>query len=443
MANILKILKINFLSLLALPFFLLTIVSQLLMRAVQKIMVFLGVGVALLALFLLSAVFNNPGGFLDGLGTFLALLIVFGSIILIVVGVLILMGTVATVVVTLIISILTTVFGFIFDICHSVYCWLFDICQRDYHTLTADAGSSARRFACPFFWLMKGLNAIIVLLLSFAGPLAVFSSLGIIGYVIFSVHRFASQNFGLGIWAYLKLFPPVSVVFSILYFVVTVLGIAVVLVTLGIEWMEWGKLLKFSTQNYQEYRQALAEQSLQMEGAALSPLSVSGDTGDITKCQEYLEHFKELLNDAEGLQQQVDTVMLSKADPVLAYDFAAYMGVLEKILADFAKYKKEIPCNDFETLFIPEIKQAQKMEHDLTQKVMSALSRQANNKKNQTALDFFAGCQTEEDLKRRYRALSKVYHPDAGGHTESFALMQEQYDRRIAELGAAANSGNS
>ena len=57
MANILKILKINFLSLLALPFFLLTIVSQLLMRAVQKIMVFLGVGVALLALFLLSAVF--------------------------------------------------------------------------------------------------------------------------------------------------------------------------------------------------------------------------------------------------------------------------------------------------------------------------------------------------------------------------------------------------
>ena len=36
MANILKVLKINFLSLLALPFFLLTILAQLLMKAVQK-----------------------------------------------------------------------------------------------------------------------------------------------------------------------------------------------------------------------------------------------------------------------------------------------------------------------------------------------------------------------------------------------------------------------
>ena len=42
MTNILKVLKINFLSLLALPFFLLTILAQLLMKAVQKTMVFIG-----------------------------------------------------------------------------------------------------------------------------------------------------------------------------------------------------------------------------------------------------------------------------------------------------------------------------------------------------------------------------------------------------------------
>lgn len=439
MANILKVLKINFLSLLALPFFLLTILAQLLMKAVQKTMVFIGLGAALFALFLLNLLFNNPGGFLDGLGTFFAILIVFGSIILIVAGILFLFGTVAAALVTAVISLLTTILDSAFHLCHNLYCQLFDICRRDHSALTADSASPALRLTCPFFYLMKGLNALIVFLLSIAGPLAICASIGIIGYLVYSVHRFTSQSFGLGIFAYLKLFPTVNVVFSVLYFVVVALGIATALVTLGMEWMEWGKLLKFSTQNYQEYRNTLLEQSMQMD-APLSPLAESGSTGDAAKCQEYMDSLQLLLNEAESLQQQVDAVMNIKPDPALAYDFAEYMSLLEKILADFSKYKKEIPCHDFETLFIPEIKKAQKLSHDLTQKVLSALSRQTKTRQNQTAPDFFAGCQTEEELKRRYRALSKIYHPDAGGHSESFTLMQDQYNRRTAELGGAADT---
>ena len=443
MTNILKILKINFLSLLALPFFLLSILAQLLMKAVQKTMVFIGLGAALFALFLLNLLFNNPGGFLDGLGTFFAILIVFGSIILIVAGILFLFGTVAAALVTAVISLLTTILDSAFHLCHNLYCRLFDICRRDHSTLSAGSTRSALRLACPFFYLMKGLNALIIFLLSIAGPLAICASIGIIGYLVYSVHRFTSQSFGLGIFAYLKLFPTVNVVFSVLYFVVTALTIATALVTLGMEWMEWGKLLKFSTQNYQEYRNALLEQSLQMD-VPLSPLSAGKEgnikEGDIIKCQEYRNSFQELLNEAESLQQQVDTVMNIKPDPALAYELAEYMSLLEKILADFSKYKKEIPCHDFETLFIPEIKKAQKLSHDLTQKVLSDLSRQTKTRQNQSAPDFFAGCQSEEELKRRYRALSKIYHPDAGGHGESFALMQDQYNRRAAELGGAADN---
>ena len=44
---------------------------------------------------------------------------------------------------------------------------------------------------------------------------------------------------------------------------------------------------------------------------------------------------------------------------------------------------------------------------------------------------FFTGCDTIEDLEKRYRSLAKVYHPDMPtGNKEIFQKMQEEYERR-------------
>ena len=40
---------------------------------------------------------------------------------------------------------------------------------------------------------------------------------------------------------------------------------------------------------------------------------------------------------------------------------------------------------------------------------------------------YFADCQTAEDLKKKYRKLAKLLHPDAGGSKETFQSMQAEF----------------
>lgn len=47
---------------------------------------------------------------------------------------------------------------------------------------------------------------------------------------------------------------------------------------------------------------------------------------------------------------------------------------------------------------------------------------------------FFFGCSDERSIKRRYKELCKVYHPDSGnGSAEVFARITDEYNRLIAQ----------
>jgi len=47
---------------------------------------------------------------------------------------------------------------------------------------------------------------------------------------------------------------------------------------------------------------------------------------------------------------------------------------------------------------------------------------------------YFDGCKTEEDVNKRYHALVKIYHPDAGGSNDTFIYVKEEYDRVLKEM---------
>lgn len=49
--------------------------------------------------------------------------------------------------------------------------------------------------------------------------------------------------------------------------------------------------------------------------------------------------------------------------------------------------------------------------------------------------DYFQGCNTKEEIDKRYRALCKVFHPDSStGDTEAFKNLQKSYEGLVAKL---------
>ena len=48
---------------------------------------------------------------------------------------------------------------------------------------------------------------------------------------------------------------------------------------------------------------------------------------------------------------------------------------------------------------------------------------------------FFAGCNTWEDVKLRYRDLMKIYHQDAGGNEEASKKINAEYNALKAKFG--------
>ena len=50
-------------------------------------------------------------------------------------------------------------------------------------------------------------------------------------------------------------------------------------------------------------------------------------------------------------------------------------------------------------------------------------------------MKFFEGIKTLDELRKEYRRLAFIYHPDKGGETAIMQVINDQYDRLSKKLG--------
>lgn len=67
MIAVLKVIKVNILSLLAFPLFVVALAAKLVRQALEKFLVFVGVGAAVIGLVILKALIQDPGKFFQNI----------------------------------------------------------------------------------------------------------------------------------------------------------------------------------------------------------------------------------------------------------------------------------------------------------------------------------------------------------------------------------------
>ncbi|MGL5258571.1 MAG: hypothetical protein ACRC7V_00535 [Lachnospiraceae bacterium] len=425
------ILKLNSLSILSFPILLLSITAKLLQKAMEKIIVFVCVGVVLLILAILNAIFNNPNNILNNLATFLAIIILFGAIIGIIFSILFFFGSIAGVIIAGIAGIFLVIFEAIFQLTHDAYSKLYDICKSDYELLKETTNSTTLLFTCIFWHLLSLFNKLIIFIFSLSLLISVICAIIFGVYSIFTVNFSISTIFGINVIEYLKLFPTTNAIFSVLYFIVIVVSIVIVIISLGIEWNEWGITLKYATQDYKQYKEFMRQKALEFDQESTTDYTFSAGK-NVQKCEESLKSLQELFDNLDFLNQQVETALSIKHDTSLRYDFTAYIQLISELVTELRSHTTSIDCNYFEQRFIPLIETAKKQSKNIDKRITSILNEQIKNaNKKSEIIDFFAGCETEEDTKKRYKSLCKVYHPDSNGHEETFKQLQDQYEAKL------------
>jgi len=305
-----------------------------------------------------------------------------------------------------------------------------------YGVLTSGKKRVFPAIACLFWSLLRLLNICIIWLFSLAFPISIAAGAAFVAFAAWSIHTLLSRTFGIGIFAYLGLFSAFEIVFTSLYFAVVVAGTVVVIISLGIEWGEWGKLLRRSTLSYDDYERITSEQATGLNAGGLSWYSFKAGQEN-ERCQREMDRFREMCGDIENLKALVDRALKEKYDSGLRRDYLEYLALLEDTTKKVLAFNGEIPCASFTREVSPLISKAETLSKRILQNTRRIFVDSDVNTENfsRGRNNYFAGCSSRESVERRRRDLNKIYHPDVGGDHDTFIAITDQYEELISKFG--------
>lgn len=432
MIAVLKVIKVNILSLLAFPLFVVALAAKLVRQALEKFLVFVGVGAAVIGLVILKALIQDPGKFFQNI--FFLLIISLFTIFSIVFVLIYLVGSLAAAITKTIIAALMAVFEYIFMCLYKGWSYLYDVCESDYDNLKDKSTTKLPALACVGWHLLRFVNFITIKLLTRAVPLSIAASAGFVVYAILFTYDEMDRVYGMSPFEYLKSIPQIDAVFAVLYFAVTVLGIIAILISLGMEWKELGEEMGMNFSGTIPASLARKSDRAIPAEAFLKQSEDSFEEGKSTqRCQHYLDTLVELIDGLGDLNRQVDAAMSISRDPVMEQKFHEYINLINILTEQMSAYESGIDAEVFKRVFIPQIEKAIQLSREINKETLRIISQNASSAvgDNNHSFDFFSGCLTEEDIKRRYKALCRAYHPDVGGHEETFKILQNQYENKL------------
>ena len=419
MEKISRILKINFMALLAIPLLLLATFFKLLAKALEKLGIFLALGLLALIITALTKVWPMPHNMGEAL---LRILIVVGGFAVIFFLVSWLFALTFQVVV-MVWNTLISVFNTLYDKTYTRYLSLYASCESDFKVLSINGEKAANAFACIFFTILKGMNWVVVTLISLSYVFAAVISACIVLFSWFDLSGNVKSAFGLSVLQYAKKCEPHAVLSGILLYVAFLAIIILALLTLAAEWHDWGRELRMTS------KEITAEVSI------LSKRELVMGTGTSEQVQKYLSYFKKLeehANSLPALSGQMLSVLEQKDNPLLRSYWGTYYHNLSPMIKTCSG-KKGISIRRFK-LLIPQIQLLDKQRENV-RKLSATLEKQFHSPSGTSV--FFVGCNTLEKLEKRYKSLCKTYHPDAAeGDTATFQQMQSEYETLKLEFKA-------
>lgn len=427
--NTLRIIKINFLSLLALPFLLLGVICKMLAKAFEKIKIMGGVIILIYALDLVvyfikgSSDQEYPMVFIILIGIIVISIMLdyaFSIVPFFTVVLTRLTGTVARAGVGFIISIgrlIIQTLNKVYTIFYSVYTSLSRCCYET--SLTTTIPKHIKIFACPFYILLKALNKGILLFLKYSIFISLAASVFLLFYYFNYEINLTYSKSALSLMSYLQN----SGYYEVMNFIAELAmvgGLCVIFICLGIEWNEWGRELQFSENEYLSYIKSYQEAYSDIQNKSF----VASDESN-AEYAKYLNIIFHHIKTLDTFLQKVHPVISKCDDYLLLSTYKQYTSDVDSLIQTISTYNNQIPPEIFDEM-VPLIKRLdvnkQKIE-ELTEKIL------ATEQATSTA-SFFSGCTSMEKLEKRYKALCKVYHPDSGnGDEETFKCMCGEYEK--------------
>lgn len=422
--NVLRIIKINFLALLAFPLLLLATAVKLLAKSLEKLLTVIGTILVIGGIALIFELAKNPGEFFQGFIMLILCLVLGGIFSALIIWILSMISSGVMKAVSLVIGVINS----FYELLYAGYAGLYHICYEDYCKLSLS--NNAKRGGCFIYSLLRVFNKVIIFVATHAIKLLVAICVFTVGYSIVSTNSYIQSVFGMNLFAYLKLFPVYEIIYGVVLYLAFLVGFIILLVSLGIEWSEWGEEMSLSTSEYEKYIQNVKSGYITMSQERLA--AEDAEEKRLKKCRRYMELLNHHMETFEEFLEEIQPIAKKSEDYILRANHGQYITDLHEITQELNKYEGQVPLEAFEKL-IPRIDQLDKVKNKIEKQVQQI--RENKEAKTAVAAGFFSGCDSTEKLEKRYKALCKTYHPDAeAGDEETFKLMQDEYENRKKEL---------